>query len=116
MHLNDYQMLAQRTSPIGHDRILNGVMGMAGEAGECVDHLKKSMFQGHELDLEKLKEELGDVMWYCAEMATGLGVCLDDVAEANIKKLMRRFPHGFTPEDSIRRVDVNEDEKASAGM
>lgn len=63
MHLNDYQMLAQRTSPIGHDRILNGVMGMAGEAGECVDHLKKSMFQGHELDREKLKKELGDVMW-----------------------------------------------------
>ena len=92
MHLNDYQMLAQRTSPIGHDRILNGVMGMAGE------------------------KELGDVMWYCAELATGLGVCLDDVAEANIKKLMRRYPHGFTPEDSIRRVDVNEDEKASAGM
>ena len=51
-----------------------------------------------------------------ARLATGLGVCLDDVAEANIKKLMRRYPHGFTPEDSIRRVDVNEDEKASAGM
>lgn len=116
MHMNDYQMLAQRTSPPGHDRVLNGVMGLAGESGECVDVVKKAVFQGHSCDYEKLREELGDVLWYCAELATGLGTTLDDVAEMNIKKLMRRYPDGFTPEDSIRRVDVNEDEKASAGM
>lgn len=105
MNFTDYQKLAQRTSPIGHDRIVNGVMGLAGESGECVDVVKKWMFQKHPLDREKLTEELGDVLWYCAELASGLGVSLDTVAERNIEKLRKRYPEGFDAERSIHREE-----------
>ena len=65
----DYQRLAMRTSPEGHDRMLNGCMGLIGEAGEVVDIVKKWKFQsGDHADLpkDKLIEECGDVLWYCA--------------------------------------------------
>lgn len=88
------------------DLILNGVMGLAGEAGECVDLVKKERFQGHELNKEKLIEELGDVLWYVAETASGLGISLDEVAQKNLDKLHKRY-HGevFHSYDSINRKD-----------
>lgn len=103
MRLNEYQSLAQRTSPNGHDRTLNGVMGLNGEAGECIDIVKKCWFQGHDLDREKLTYELGDVLWYIAETASGLGVGMDEIAERNIAKLRARYPEGFDAEKSIHR-------------
>ena len=105
MNFTDYQKLAQRTSPIGHDKIINGVMGLAGESGECVDVVKKHMFQKHPLDKEKLAEELGDVLWYCAELASGLGMSLETVAMNNYKKLLKRYPDGFDAERSIHREE-----------
>lgn len=108
MHMNEYQKLAQRTCNITGttaDKLLNGCMGLNGEAGECIDLLKKHLFQGHELDREKLIEELGDVLWYCAELAAGLGVGLEEVAQRNVDKLRRRYPDGFDPERSVHRDD-----------
>ena len=91
------------------DMVLNGVLGLAGESGECCDIVKKNRFQGHELNKEHLIEELGDVMWYIAEAASGLGVTLEEVAQYNLDKLHKRY-HGnhFNKEDSIHR---NEDKK-----
>jgi len=103
MTLNEYQNLAQRTSGAGHDRILNGCMGLCGESGECMDLLKKEMMQGHPLNKQRLSEELGDVLWYCAELATGLGMRLGDIAAENIAKLKDRYPDGFSTERSIHR-------------
>lgn len=108
MDMNEYQVLAQRTCNITDtvgDKIENGCMGLNGEAGECIDLLKKARFQGHELDREKLIEELGDVLWYCAELAAGLGVGLEEVAQRNVDKLRRRYPDGFDPERSVHRDD-----------
>lgn len=107
MEMLRYQALAQVTANITDgpkDKILNGCMGMCGEAGECIDALKKHMFQGHELDIEHLIEECGDCLWYIAELATGLGVGLDVVAERNIEKLRKRYPDGFDAEHSIHRT------------
>ena len=86
------------------DMVLNGVLGLAGESGECCDIVKKNRFQGHELNKEHLIEELGDVMWYIAETASGLGVTLEEVAQYNLDKLHKRY-HGnhFNKEDSIHR-------------
>lgn len=105
MNFNVYQNLAQRTANETSDveKIMNGCFGLAGESGECCDIAKKFMFQGHKLDEEHLIEELGDVLWYCAELATGLGVGLDAVAERNIEKLKKRYPNGFEAERSINR-------------
>ncbi len=105
MNFNEYQKLAQRTSnsktPSG--KIENGCLGLAGESGECCDLLKKYLFQGHELEKQRLTEELGDVLWYAAELASGLGMTLSDIAEANIKKLKSRYPDGFDVSRSLNR-------------
>lgn len=104
--LTEYQRLAQRTCNItdaAEDKILNGCMGLNGEAGECIDIMKKYRFQGHELDKGHMIEELGDVLWYCAELAEGLGTTLGEAAALNIEKLRARYPEGFDPERSRNR-------------
>ena len=105
-----YQRLAQRTSANFNsmDKIENGLMGLNGEAGECIDILKKHKFQGHELDKEKIKDELGGVLWYCAELAEGLGITLQEVAEYNIAKLYKRYPEGFSVDNSVNRIETQQ--------
>ncbi len=106
MNFNEYQKLAQRTSSKKVDRldkILNGLMGLNGEAGECIDILKKYFYQGHELDKGELIDELGDVLWYIAETCEGIGVAMEEVAIKNIEKLRKRYPDGFEAERSINR-------------
>lgn len=107
--LNEYAMAALRTAGDGDKLhyVLNGAMGLAGEAGEVVDHLKKHMFQGHDLNPDKLIEELGDALWYITCTAYGLGHTLEYVAKRNLEKLQKRYPKGhFDVEDSIARRDV----------
>lgn len=112
---NEYQQKAMRTA--GADKtkswimteykqlLINGVMGLNGEAGECIDIVKKHLFQGHDLERDKLIDELSDVMWYVAITAEGLGVGLDDVMQHNVEKLMKRYPNGFEAERSINREE-----------
>lgn len=117
MELNEYQRLAQRTCNMAQtpeEKIENGILGMCGEAGECADLLKKHRHQKHEFDRAKLLDETGDVLWYVAETAAGLGVTLEEVAQHNINKLKARYPEGFDPERSIHRPEymVNNEETA----
>ena len=85
------------------DALLNGVMGLCGESGECIDLVKKHLHQGHELDKAKLARELGDVAWYLAESAWALDLSLEEILRGNLDKLKKRYPQGFTPEKSINR-------------
>ena len=106
MELNEYQALAQRTSnralaENGH--LFNGVLGLAGEAGECADLVKKHCFQDERPIHDALIDELGDVLWYVAETAGALGVSLDEVAVRNVEKLKKRYPTGFEAERSLHR-------------
>ena len=106
MNANDYQKEALRTlNPAldKHDVLINGVMGLCGEAGECIDIVKKHLAQGHALDREKLIKELGDVAWYLAETAYALDVELDTVLQGNLDKLRARYPEGFDAQQSINR-------------
>ena len=107
MTLNEYQKAAERTSGnlAPWQKIKNGCYGLNGEAGECIDILKKHEFQGHDFNPERLMDELGDVLWYVAQTASGLGVTLDVVAQHNIGKLKNRYPDGFDPERSIHRKE-----------
>lgn len=103
---NEYQKEALRTERAmskQYPRILNGVMGMNGEAGECIDLLKKHYFQGHDLDVDHLAKELGDVLWYVAISADAIGYDLEDIMQLNIDKLDARYPDGFEAERSIHR-------------
>ena len=106
MTINEYQSLALRTlNPAlsEKDVLINGVMGLCGEAGEAIDLVKKHLHQGHELDREGLVRELGDIAWYLAETAHALGVDLETVLRGNIDKLRSRYPEGFEAERSIER-------------
>ena len=106
MDFNEYQRLASRTDnpdTTQDERQLNAVLGLNGEAGEIADLYKKSLFQGHKLDITEIVKELGDVLWYIAQMATALNVPLERIAEINIEKLKIRYPNGFSVEESIHR-------------
>ena len=106
MTINEYQQNALRTEAGGNNaysRILNGLMGLNGEAGEAIDILKKHLFQGHELDKEHIAKELGDIAWYLAVSADAIGYDLEKIFEMNVDKLKKRYPDGFKTELSINR-------------
>ena len=106
MTINEYQQLALRTlNPdlANRDVLINGVMGLCGEAGEAIDLVKKHLAQGHPLDREALLKELGDVAWYLAETAHALDADLESVLAGNIEKLRQRYPEGFDAERSLER-------------
>lgn len=108
MTLNEYQQLALRTEAgmlKNYPRIFNGLMGLNGEAGECIDILKKHLFHGHELDKEHIAKELGDVLWYVAQSADALGYTLEEIAQMNDDKLAARYPNGFEVERSLNRKE-----------
>lgn len=108
MTINEYQQLAMKTlNPTlsEKDVLINGVMGLCGESGEAIDIVKKWLAQGHELDREKLKKELGDICWYLAETATALGYDLEEIMSANIEKLKKRYPEGFDTDRSVNRAE-----------
>lgn len=86
-------------------RLINGLMGLNGEAGEAIDILKKHLFQGHELDCEHLAKELGDVAWYLAVTADALGYTLEEILTMNVEKLRARYPDGFDSDKSLHRKE-----------
>jgi NTP pyrophosphatase (non-canonical NTP hydrolase) len=77
------------------DKLTLGALGLAGEAGEVVDAIKKWSYQGHLLDQEALLLELGDVLWYLALIGSVFGWELEQMVEANVAKLRKRYPEGF---------------------
>lgn len=109
MTINDYQQAALRTANLlnfsKEGMLANGVLGLSGESGECADIVKKHLFQGHELDAEKLANELGDVAWYLALASYAIGYNLEKVLQMNVDKLRKRYPDGFSAERSIHREE-----------
>ena len=97
------EILLERGYPAEKLMLLNGVLGMSGEAGECSDIVKKHIFQGHNLDEAHIAKELGDVAWYLAIAAHSIGYGLDDIFQMNVDKLMARYPDGFDPKRSLHR-------------
>lgn len=105
MSPNEYQRLALRTASKEslENPLLNGLLGLGGETGECQDLYKKYLFQGHELDKGKMAKELGDVSWYLALTAYAIGYNLEDIFRMNIEKLKARYPDGFDADHSLHR-------------
>lgn len=106
MTINEYQKAAYRTanqSLTDSQQLQNGLMGLNGESGECIDILKKHLFQGHDLDKYHIAKELGDVAWYLAVSAQALGFDLETILQINVEKLKARYPHGFDAGHSQHR-------------
>jgi NTP pyrophosphatase (non-canonical NTP hydrolase) len=103
--LNGYQALAAQWAKPTDDRreeLAKDALGVAGEAGEVADLLKKHLFHGIDLDVSKLRSELGDVLWYVAALARHAGLSLEDVATSNLDKLQARYPDGFKLGGGVR--------------
>lgn len=107
--LDEYQKLASRTAGAGGDgerRLIIAALGLAGEAGEFANKVKKLIAHGHtDITNETLGDELGDVLWYLAEAATACGLSLGEIAQSNVGKLRKRYPQGFSQERSINRPE-----------
>jgi NTP pyrophosphatase (non-canonical NTP hydrolase) len=99
MELNDYQRLSRRTAEYPREAWLAyPALGLAGEAGEVAEHAKKAIRDdGGQVGDERraaMAKELGDVLWYVAQIATELDLDLDEVAQANLDKLSSRQRRG----------------------
>lgn len=114
MTANEYQEACMRfasdlSKSTNDNLLLQGVMGMNGEAGEAIDIVKKITFHGHPFDEESkahLAKELGDVLWYIATSARAIGYDLSDIMQMNIDKLSARYPDGhFDTDKSMHRKE-----------
>jgi NTP pyrophosphatase (non-canonical NTP hydrolase) len=93
--LDEYQKAAARTlNPRLNDqeKLLDAAAGITEEAGEVLAHVRKHLYQGRELNRERLAEELGDVLWCVAAVATVSGLELGSIARQNQQKLAVRHP------------------------
>ena len=89
-------------------RLLTGAIGICSEGGELLDLVKKIIFQGKEPSEElrnKVKNELGDVMWYVQQVLITMEWDLEEVLAENTKKLSGRYPEGFDVDKSENRSD-----------
>ncbi len=109
MNFTDYQQKSRATAKypvIGH-RVIYPTLGLVNEAGEVAGKIKK-IFRDKdgvigEAEKEALKSELGDVLWYIAQICSELNLSLDEVAQANIEKLLDRQARGKIQGDGDNR-------------
>jgi NTP pyrophosphatase (non-canonical NTP hydrolase) len=109
MNFNEYQQKSRKTAgypAIGHP-VIYPTLGLVNEAGEVAGKIKKVFRdKGGQINEETksaLKAELGDVLWYLAQISTELGLSLDEVAEYNLQKLYSRLERGKIRGDGDNR-------------
>ena len=109
MTINEYQTAALRTAQTdkltARELLLNSALGLCGESGEVADLLKKYHFQGHNLDIDHVAKELGDIAWYLAVGAYAIGYDLETILQMNVDKLKARYPDGFSADRSLHRAE-----------
>ena len=105
MKANEYQRKAARTIRKDMDWMeceFHALHGMVGEIGE-LHSLYQKVYQGHKIDDEHAKKELGDLLWFIAEYCTAKYWTLEEIMQLNIEKLLARYPEGFEAERSLHR-------------
>jgi NTP pyrophosphatase (non-canonical NTP hydrolase) len=140
MELNEYQRLANQTDQQPEEgnlesdprSILVPLLGMAGEVGELLGEHKKWLRDGDSYKLfpERVKEELGDLLWYLSNVATKHGLTLEEVADFNLSKTGRRwhpvdastgqrklFDEDFPPSERLpRQMDISIEEESGIAI
>lgn len=100
MNLNEYQQLAKRTAAPKDKKneLFHLVLGLVGESGEIAEKTKKIVRDNASdfstFDLDDLKKELGDILWYIAILADYFDIPLEDIGKKNIEKLASRLERG----------------------
>jgi NTP pyrophosphatase (non-canonical NTP hydrolase) len=122
MNLTQYAVETARTAgatramTAEESALLCMALGLAGEAGEFADKVKKMLYHDHPVSMAEFTKELGDVMWYWTQALPALNVLFEQrithevILDQNIGKLRTRYPDGFTPEASLARVDASSSE------
>jgi NTP pyrophosphatase (non-canonical NTP hydrolase) len=105
MTFDDFQAEALRTSAAPFDereRPMVQTLGLCGETGEVAELVKKASWHGQPIDPDRMAKELGDVLWYVADLASHYGLSLEAIAAGNVEKLRRRYPDGFVVGGGVR--------------
>ncbi len=109
MDFNEYQRQSRKTAvyPDAGKNMVYPTLGLAAEAGEVANKVKK-VFRDHSgvfsvEHKEKISDEVGDVLWYCAQIATELGLSFDAIAKNNLTKLFSRMDRGVLSGDGDNR-------------
>lgn len=109
MDTQRYQAHVKRlfVKPVGDQtgQALHAAVGASTEAGELLDQMKKHWIYGKPLALDNVVEECGDILFYITAMLSVYGYTLDEAAEANIIKLEKRYPKGYTDAAAQARAD-----------
>ena len=106
MTMEEYEELAARTqnpSLTRDQRLLDASAGLVEEAGEVLGLVRKHLFMGHPLDVARVRIELGDALWCLTTAAGTVGLSLEEIAAANLAKLRKRYPDGYSDEASASR-------------
>lgn len=106
MDIKEYQEKSKRTLPTNftdEELIKNMCLGLGGEIGEVLDIFKKYFYQGHSLDIKNVIDEMGDIMFYMANLCNILEIDLEIILDYNYNKLLNRYPNGFDVERSVNR-------------
>lgn len=97
MNFDEYQKESKKSVvyPYAGSNPVFPALGLAGEAGEIADQVKKAIRDDHGAFSERrktqMKEEMGDALWYIAQIATELGLSLEDIASVNLIKIRKRY-------------------------
>lgn len=106
MEIREFQRVSTRTlnkELSKEQQVSNMIFGANGELGEVTDILKKHLYQGHRIDKQHLAEEIGDTLFYIVNLCTIYNLDVEDILQANVDKLKKRFPNGFESNRSINR-------------
>lgn len=99
MTLNQYQLQALRTSKRdwedSWDRVGYLALGLSDESGEISKLVKRRLRDGVIPTQEEMAGEIGDALWYLANLADAFGLSFGEIARGNIEKLRERYPEGF---------------------
>ncbi|MEA3429987.1 MAG: nucleoside triphosphate pyrophosphohydrolase family protein [Nanoarchaeota archaeon] len=111
--LKEYQKLCKlsaKSFKTPEKEIFTWGLGIAGEAGDVASCIKKTFVHDND-KREGIKENIGDTLWYAAMICNYFGWELEDIMKANLEKLKKRYPEGFTIKDAQREgkmIDWNE--------
>ena len=100
MTFEEYQTKSRQTAkyPNADNNFIYPTLGLAGEAGEVAEKVKKILRDNNGLASEErvqeIKKELGDVLWYLSQLATEFGLSLEEIAQSNLEKLLSRLERG----------------------